>query len=136
KKLDHELGNLLWRQAHDRFARSLDRYWQIIGQEHDGTVTREEHNGLVHAGNILTDNLAIVRQVCATARQRFGVHDLDVLAGADDDHRTLSRVATDLVATAQDAAMFKRRQADIASVGMRAEKVLESVGDAQELLKI
>ncbi len=135
KKLDHELGNLLWRQAHDRFARSLDRYWQIIGQEHSGTITREEHNGLVHAGNILTDNLAVVRQVCATARQRFGEHDLDVPAGANDIHRMLSRAANDLAATAQAAAMFKRQQADIASVGMRAEKVLESVGAAQKLIK-
>lgn len=135
KQLDQELGNLLWRQAHDRFARSLDRYWQIVGPEDDGAVTREERNGLVHAGNILVDNLALVRQVCATARQQFGEHDLDIPAGANDVHRMLSRAANDLAATAQAVAMFKRGQADIASVGMRAEKVLESVAAAQKLIK-
>src|SRR5699024_12863881 len=100
KKLDQELGNLLWRQAHDRSARSLDRYWPIVGQEHNGTIPREEHNGLVHAGNILTDNLAVVREVCATARQRFGEHHLDVPARANDTHRIVLRAATELAGTA------------------------------------
>lgn len=135
KKLDHQLGNLLWRQAYDRFARSLDRYWQIIEPEHQPIISPEEHNGLVNAGNVLTDELDSVREICRLARERFGEHDLDVPAGANDIHRMISRAANDLAATAQAAAMFKRGQADIESVGRRAEKVLESVHAAQQFLE-
>lgn len=134
KKLDHELGNLLWRQAHDRFARSLDRYWQIVETEQHPAISQEERNGLVHAGNVLVDSLGAVREICKLARQRFGEHDLDVPAGANDIHRLISRAANDLAATAQAAAMFKRGQADIQSVGMRAEKVLDSIRTAQSLV--
>lgn len=133
KKLDQELGNLLWRQAHDRFARSLDRYWQVIDPEQPGNTPQEELNGLIHAGNVLTDALATVRAVCAHARQNYGEHDLDVPVGANDIHRLLSRAANDLAATAQAAAMFKLGQATLESVGRRAEKVLESVANAQQL---
>lgn len=134
KKLDHQLGNLLWRQTHDRFARSLDRYWQIIEPDQRGTISQEELNGLVNAGNVLTEALETVREICVTARQRFGEHDLDVPAGADEIHRMISRAANDLAATAQAAAMFKRGQTDIYTVGRRAEKVLESVSAAQKVL--
>lgn len=135
KKLDNQLGNLLWRQAYDRFARSLDRYWQIIEPEQQPIISPEEHNGLVNAGNVLTDELDSVREICRLARERFGEHDLDVPAGANDIHRMISRAANDLAATAQAAAMFKRGQADIESVGRRAEKVLESVHAAQQFLE-
>lgn len=135
KKLDSELGSLLWRQAHDRFARSLDRYWQVIESEQVNTVSKAAHNGLVHAGNVLADALVTVRAICAEARKRYGEHELNVPAGADEVHRMMSRAANDLAATAQAAAMYKRGQADVDSVGRRAEKVLESVAAAQELLK-
>lgn len=135
KKLDQELGTLLWRQAHDRFARSLDRYWQIIAPDRQHEISKEEQNGLVNAGNVLTDALETVRIICSDARERFGERDLDVPPGANDIHRLMSSAANDLAATAQAAAMFQRGQADIQSVGMRAEKVLESVTAAQELTK-
>lgn len=134
KKLDNQLGHLLWRQAHDRFARSLDRYWQIVDPQRSSTVSKEELNGLINAGNILTDTLGTVQQICAVSRARFGEHDLDVPYGANDIHRYLSRAANDLAATAQAAAMFKRGQGNLESVGRRAEKVLESVRAAEQLL--
>lgn len=134
KKLDQELGHKLWRQAHDRFARSLDRYWQIIDPHQASSISQEELNGLTHAGNVLTDALTSVRDICAHCRERYGEHELDVPVGADDIHRLLSRAANDLAATAQAAAMFKRNQASIESVGRRAEKVLESVRAAQTLI--
>lgn len=135
KKLDAELGSLLWRQAHDRFARSLDRYWQIIESERVSTVSKEARNGLVHAGNALAEALVTVREICAEARRRYGERELDVPAGADEIHRMMSRAANDLAATAQAAAMYKRGQANVLSVGRRAEKVLESVEAARGLLK-
>jgi len=134
KKLDQQLGHKLWRQAHDRFARSLDRYWQIVDPKRPGPIADEELNGLIHAGNILTDSLQDVRHICFEARQRFGEHDMDVPAGANDIHRHLSRAANDLAATAQAAAMFKRGQGNLESVGRRAEKVLEAVRAAQHYL--
>lgn len=134
KKLDKQLGHLLWRQAHDRFARSLDRYWQIVDPQRSSTVPKEELNGLINAGNILTDALATVQEICAISRARFGEHDLDVPNGANDIHRNLSRAANDLAATAQAAAMFQRGQGSLESVGRRAEKVLESVAVAEQLL--
>jgi|SRR5699024_3120475 len=135
KKLDAELGNLLWRQAHDRFARSLDRYWQVVESERASTVTQEEHNGLVNAGNALVDALAKVRIICAQARQRYGERELNVPAGADEVHRMMSRAANDLAAAAQAVAMFKRGQANVLSVGRRAEKVLDSVAAAEKLMQ-
>lgn len=135
RKLDAELGSLLWRQAHDRFARSLDRYWQIVESERGSAVSKEEFNGLVNAGNALVDALAVVRAICAEARSRYGEHELNVPAGADEIHRMMSRAANDLAATAQAAAMYKRGQANIFSVGRRAEKVLESVAAAEDLIK-
>ncbi|HEY4536181.1 MAG TPA: hypothetical protein VIG71_09475 [Enteractinococcus sp.] len=134
KKLDKQLGNLLWRQAHDRFARSLDRYWQIVDPQRSTAIAQEELNGLVHAGNVLTDAMATVQRICIESRERYGEHDLDVPAGANDIHRLLSRAANDLAATAQAAAMFKRGQASLESVGRRAEKVLESIQSAEHLL--
>ena len=133
KTLEKELGTQLWRQAHDRFARSLDRYWQIIDPARPGDLTQEQLNGLINAGNILTDALATVRTICVLARRRYGEHELDIPVGADDIHRYLSRAANDLAATAQAAAMYKRGQAGIDTVGLRAEKVLESVRAAAKL---
>lgn len=132
RSLDKELGNQLWRQAHDRFARSLDRYWQIIDPQRPGNLSQEELNGLMNAGNVLTDTLATVRKICVTAREKFGEHDLDVPNGANDVHRLLSRAANDLAATAQAAAMYKRGQTTIETVGRRAEKVLHTVQEAQD----
>ena len=134
RKLDQQLGNLLWRQTHDRFARSLDRYWQIVDPQRSRGIPQEELNGLIHAGNVLTDALTTVQRICSEARQRYGEHELDVPAGANDIHRLLSRAANDLAATAQAAAMFKRGQASLVSVGRRAEKVLESVQTAEHHL--
>lgn len=135
KKLDAELGTLLWRQAHDRFARSLDRYWQVIESKRDSTVSKEAQNGLINAGNVLADALTTVRTICAEARKRYGEHELNVPAGADEIHRMMSRAANDLAATAQAAAMYKRGQADVDSVGRRAEKVLTSVTAAERLVR-
>src|SRR5699024_12505038 len=87
KKLDSELGNLLWRQAHDRFARSLDRYWQVVESERTSPVGKEEENGLVNAGNALVDARAAVRSICDEARTRCGEHERNVRPGGHEVHR-------------------------------------------------
>lgn len=126
-----DLGTGLWRRCHDRFARSLDRYWQVI-QEPGARVCPEELNGLVNAGNVLADLLPRVRSLCVAARGRFAEHELDIPAEAGEVHRTLSRAANDLATTAQAAAMFRLQQGSLDSVSRRAEKVIVGVREAEE----
>ena len=62
---DRELGTGLWRRAHDRLGRALDRYWQVLeGQRGTDVLSPEERNGVVHAGNVLTERLPAVRALC------------------------------------------------------------------------
>ncbi|AXR74140.1 hypothetical protein DCC27_007355 [Auritidibacter sp. NML130574] len=138
---DRELGHHLWRQAHDRFHRSLQRYWQIVDpdEEHarnvQGFVSAEEHNGLINAGNILADLLPRVRALCVAARRASpDQQSLDVPGEFQDLHRWISRAANDLAAVAQAAAMFRRGQTEVYTVGRRAQKVIEDIEAAEAAL--
>lgn len=130
KRDELELGTELWRRSHDRFARSLDRYWQVI-QEPAADLPVEEHNGLVNAGNVLADLLPRVRALCVEARERFPEQGLQVPRGAAEVHRILSRAANDLATVAQAAAFHQLGQGSLDSVGRRAEKVIEAVTEAE-----
>lgn len=132
KKDDDELGHELWRRAHDWFRRSLDRYWQVVNDA-EGSVPREEHNGLVNAGNVLTDVADRVRRLCVRAQQLYPGSGMDVPSGAQDVHRVLSRAANHLATVAQAAAMFRLGQTDVLTVGRRAERVIEDVEEAERL---
>ena len=130
KRDEAELGTDLWRRSHDRFARSLDRYWQVI-QEPSAELPVEEHNGLVNAGNVLAELLPRVRQLCVEAREHFPEQGLQVPGGAAEVHRILSRAANDLATSAQAAAFYQLGQGSLDSVGRRAEKVVEAVAEAE-----
>lgn len=130
KRDEVELGTELWRRSHDRFARSLDRYWQVI-QEPSADLPVEEHNGLVHAGNVLAELLPRVRSLCVEAREHFPDQGLQVPGGASEVHRILSRAANDLATVAQAAAFYQLGQGSLESVGRRAEKVLDAVAEAE-----
>ena len=132
KRDEQELGTELWRRSHDRFARSLDRYWQVIQESGTESLPPEEHNGLVHAGNVLADLLPRVRALCVEARQRFPDQGLQVPGGAAEVHRILSRAANDLATTAQAAAFHRLGQGSLDSVGRRAEKVVDAVAEAEQ----
>lgn len=133
KKDEKELGSELWRRSHDWFMRSLDRYWHVVQEaESEGTVPREELNGLVNAGNVLTDLAPRVRQLCVDAHQRHPETGLQIPADYSEVHRILSRAANDLATTAQAAAMFRLGQASLQSVGRRAEKVVAAVKEAED----
>lgn len=132
KKDEKELGSELWRRSHDWFMRSLDRYWHVVQEaESEGIVPREELNGLVNAGNVLTDLAPRVRQLCVDAHQRHPETGLQIPADYSEVHRILSRAANDLATTAQAAAMFRLGQASLQSVGRRAEKVVVAVQEAE-----
>lgn len=133
KKDEKELGSELWRRSHDWFMRSLDRYWHVVQEaEAEGTVPRDELNGLVNAGNVLTDLAPRVRRLCVDAHQRHPETGLQIPVDYSEVHRILSRAANDLATTAQAAAMFRLGQASLQSVGRRAEKVVTAVQEAED----
>jgi hypothetical protein len=134
RKDERELGTDLWRRCYDWFARSLDRYWQVVDEaQRSGTVPQDELNGLVNAGNVLAELLPRVRRLCVEARREHPEHGMEVPAPVSDLHRTLSRAANDLATTAQAAAMFRLGQSSLQSVGRRAEKVIAAVEEAETL---
>lgn len=132
KKDDAELGQELWRRCYDRFCRSLDRYWQIVDDAR-GSVPQDELNGLVNAGNVLTEYIPRVRRLCVEAHRRYPEHGLDIPGDGADIHRHLSRAANDLATTAQSAAMYRLGQTGVLTVGRRAEQVLDHVAAAEKL---
>lgn len=131
KRDDQELGTELWRRSHDRFHRSLDRYWQVI-EDAGSSVPQDQLNGLIHAGNVLAELMPRVRELCIQARTRFPETGLQIPGGASEVHRALSRAANDLATTAEAAAFFQLGQGSLDSVGRRAEKVIESVEHAEQ----
>ena len=133
---EKELGTGLWRRSHDWFVRSLDRYWQVVEEARtEGSVPPEEVNGLVNAGNVLTDLVPRVRALCVDAHRTHPGEDMEVPAAASEMHRVLSRAANDLATTAQAAALFRLGQAELVSVGRRAEKVVAGVDQAEALVR-
>jgi hypothetical protein len=134
RKDDRELGTDLWRRCHDWFARSLDRYWQVVDEaQRSGTIPQDEMNGLVNAGNVLAELLPRVRRLCVEARRDHPERGMEVPEAVSDLHRVLSRAANDLATTAQAAALFRLGQTSLQSVGRRAEKVVAAVQEAETL---
>ncbi|WP_295016306.1 hypothetical protein [uncultured Micrococcus sp.] len=132
---ERELGSGLWRRSNDRFARALDRYWQVLLDERTpGSLSDAEHNGLVHAGNELTDRLAVVRDLAVRLHAAHpGDDDQHIPPATAAVHRELSRAAHELAATAQAVAMARRGHGGTAAVGRHAERTLRHVDRAVEL---
>lgn len=61
---DAELGKGLWRRAHDRFVRGLDRFHQILERMPNDRMLEQ----LVPEANALADLLPRVRTIAATAQ--------------------------------------------------------------------
>lgn len=132
---ERELGTGLWRRGHDRFARALDRYWQVLLDERTpGMLTDAERNGLVHAGNELADRLPVVRDL-AVRLQALHPDDGEqhIPPATAQVHRELSRASHELAATAQAVAMAQRGHGGTAAVGRHAERTLRHVDRAVEL---
>ena len=134
RKDDAELGRGLWRRAHDRFHRGLDRYHQVLEGVEDPRLYEE----LVDIANDLATLSARVRSICVEAQRRSPSDGLDIpglLAGV---HRSLSKAGNSLATTAEAAAMLRLAVGPVpvgaASVRRRAEAVFEQVSDAQRRL--
>ncbi|TLP97077.1 hypothetical protein FEF26_08225 [Nesterenkonia salmonea] len=126
-KIDQELGKGLWRQAHDRFVRGLDRYHQIL----DGVEDDAVHNELVVIGDQLADQLPRVYELCRRGQQDFPATEMQVPPGAHALHGGLSRAANHLATTAEAEAMVRLSNGELASVHHRARQVLDCLNEAE-----
>lgn len=134
RKDDAELGKGLWRRAHDRFTRGLDRYHQILEGVEDEALYAE----LLQIANELTELSGRVRRICVEAQRRAPSDGLDIPGTLTGVHRALSTAGNSLATTAEAAAMLRLAvgpvQAGTESVRRRAQTVLEHVEDADRRL--
>lgn len=134
RKDDAELGKGLWRRAHDRFIRGLDRYHQIL----DGVEDEALYAELLAIANELTALSGRVRLVCVEAQRRSPSDGLDIPGALAGVHRALSTAGNSLATTAEAAAMLRLAvgpvPASAESVRRRAASVLEHVDDAERRL--
>lgn len=132
---DAELGKGLWRRAHDRFIRGLDRYHQVLEGFEDDPLYGE----LVEVANDLAELSARVRVVCIEAQKRSPSDGLDIPGSLAGVHRALSRAGNSLATTAEAAAMLRLAVGPVpvgaASVRRRAEAVAEQVDAAERQLQ-
>ncbi|MBG6183335.1 hypothetical protein IWX65_001286 [Arthrobacter sp. CAN_A214] len=138
RKDDVELGSGVWRRAHDRFRRGLDRYHQIL----EGTEDDDVYSELVEIANQLGEMLPRVRSVCVEAQRRSPSSGLDIPGAMVQVHRALSKAGNTLATTAEAAAMTRLdgERWGVASVGLgnvrrRAELVAEDVAEAERQLQ-
>lgn len=150
---DAELGKGVWRRAHDRFRRGLDRFHQMLeGLEADATAStegataptqatqhaRDNYARLVPLANSLADLLPEVRRIAARAQSLAPSEGMDIPFGAggylNDVHRELSRAGNALATAAESVAMLRLGAGDMAAVERRSGTVHEHVSRARELL--
>jgi hypothetical protein len=133
---DAELGKGLWRRAHDRFHRGLDRYHQVL----EGVEDEQLYGELVVIANELAELSARVRGVCIEAQRLAPSEGLDIPGGRlADVHRALSKAGNSLATTAEAAAMLRlavpAAPVSAVSVRRRAEAVHEHVDEAERLVR-
>lgn len=132
---DAELGKGLWRRAHDRFRRGLDRYHQVLEGIDDDVLYSE----MLVIANALAELLPRVRAVCTEAQRRAPSDGLDIPGELADVHRALSRAGNALATTAEAAAMLRLAVGPVPvgalSVQRRAATVLEHVEEAERFIR-
>lgn len=104
---ERELGEGVWRRAHDRFKRGLDRYHQILESVRDP----ELREAAVSVANDLADLLPRVRAVCTEAHLRAPSQTQDIPHSSSgylsDVHRQLSRAGNAMAQTAEALTMAR-----------------------------
>ncbi|MDQ0675811.1 MULTISPECIES: hypothetical protein [Micrococcaceae] len=134
RKDDAELGQGLWRRAHDRFHRGLDRFHQVL----EGVEDDQLYGELVEIANELAGLLERVRAVCMEAQRRSPSEGLDIPVGLAGVHRALSKAGNSLATTSEAAAMLRLAVGPVpvgaVSVRRRAEAVFQQVADAERHL--
>ena len=137
---DAELGKGLWRRAHDRFVRGLDRFHQILERVPAGPTLEE----LVPLANDLADLLPRVRTVAAEAQRLAPSESNDIPASPtgvySDLHRALSKAGNSLALCAEALAMTRCTGVcgtgctRTATIAHRVETVQQHVADAEARL--
>ncbi|MFW0109252.1 dehydrogenase [Rothia sp. CCM 9418] len=141
RRNDAELGQGIWRRAHDRFNRGIDRFHQILEKlPDDGTLEL-----VVPEANALADLLPRVRTIAARAQQLAPSNSTDIPASPSgiysELHRCLSRAGNSVALCAEALAMvrcagsceFQCNRQEI--VMRRVETVREHIERAEELLQ-
>ena len=104
---ERELGDGVWRRAHDRFKRGLDRYHQILESVRDP----ELRAAAVPVANELAELLPRVRAVCMEAHVRAPSQTQDIPHSSSgylsDVHRQLSRAGNAMAQTAEALTMAR-----------------------------
>ena len=104
---ERELGEGVWRRAHDRFKRGLDRYHQILESVPDPQLRA----AAVPVANELADLLPRVRAVCMAAHVRAPSQTQDIPHSSSgylsDVHRQLSRAGNAMAQTAEALTMAR-----------------------------
>lgn len=129
-----ELGDGVWRRAHDRFGRSLDRVHQVL----EGIEDDDLHNALIMIANHLAELQDRVRAVCVAAQATSPSTGENIPHDLYAVHRYLSKAANDLATTSQVAAMacldgerWGYASAGLENVAMRADLVATGIGAAE-----
>lgn len=132
-----DLGEGIWRRAHDRFHRAVDRYHQMLEAVPAGAARAS----LEADGARLAAALEKVRNVCRDAQTRSPSASLEVPTGAHagmaELHRSLSRAAG-IVAQAAEAAAMARvavRAGDEATAAGRTAAATRAVDGVLEHLR-
>ncbi|WP_422935488.1 hypothetical protein [Sinomonas sp. P47F7] len=133
---DAELGKGLWRRAHDRFQRGLDRYHQVLEGVDDDVLYAE----LVVIADGLAGLLPRVRAVCVMCQRLAPSDGFDVPGDYADVHRALSKAGNALATTAEAAAMLSLAIGPVPvgalSVQRRAATVVEQVETAERAVSL
>ena len=135
---DKDLGTGIWRRAHDRYGRGLDRFHQVL----EGIEDDDLYNALVMIADHLADLQPRVREVCREAQRLRPSADTDIPGGLAPVHRALSKAANDLATAAQSAAMARLdgerwgyASAGLENVARRADVVTGGVLAAEAALE-
>jgi hypothetical protein len=137
-----DMGQGVWRRAHDRFRRGLDRFHQVLERVDDETSLES----LIPSANRLADLLPEVRAVAAGAHRLAPSESTDVPASPDghyaDLHRALSKAGNSLALCAEALAMMRCDGAcaggcsKTESVERRVVTVEEQVAEAARILRV
>lgn len=143
---DAELGKGVWRRAHDRFRRGLDRFHQMLeGLEAAGTEqtlagarAAESWAPMVAVADGLAELLPEVRHIAAEAHGAAPSEGMDIPAGGgglfNDVHRELSRAGNALAAASEALALVRLGAGQASGVELKAQIVHQHVARAAELL--
>jgi hypothetical protein len=130
------LGEGVWRRAHDRFRRAVDRFHQVIEPIPDGPV----RDRLERVGAELAAQLDVVHALCLQAHRDAPSDGLEVPGGADgrapELHRRISRAANLAAQAAESAAMARvaLRTGQDGDAGLRASGAERAAAAVREVL--